>query len=162
MEKNLSFGDCRLSVDGLLSTPQGVSQITRLQSKILRALVHSGGVAVSTDRLLDLGWGKGAGTPQNLAKVIFALRNALAGSESVRLQSIYGHGYRFAIDGSYTQIANPMQVAATRAAVTEAAFFCFMALVPFATNLLLLFQDQLINFPSPAVLSCRIPGHRNR
>lgn len=73
MGKSLVFGDCRLKLDGLLVTPAGKQQVTARQAVLLQALVEAGSVAVPSIRLLDIAWGQGAGTPQNLAKAVFTL-----------------------------------------------------------------------------------------
>jgi len=94
LNESIQFGDCRLSEDGILVTPGGERHLSRRLAVTLCALVNSDGAIVSSDQLLDAFWGQGSGIPQNLAKAIFQLRQALADSRLVRIDSAYGHGYR--------------------------------------------------------------------
>jgi len=93
-DAELVFGDCKLTSDGRLRTPGGTLQLSKRVSNILRALIEAEGIAVSSAFLIDLGWGVGSGGPQGLTKAIFRLRRALAGSQTVCIESAYGYGYR--------------------------------------------------------------------
>ncbi len=95
-----TFGDCTLSQDGTLITPDGQRHLSRRLVKILLALINGGESAVSSHYLLDSCWGAGSGNAQNLGKAIFKLRRAIAGSRDVAIESIYGHGYRLRITGT--------------------------------------------------------------
>ena len=113
MGNSLVFGDCRLHVDGQLVMPAGKKQISAHQALLLRCLAEARSVAVPSGRLLDIAWGEGAGTPQNLAKAVFGLRRALAASECVHIESVYGYGYRLALKGPNSLEPAPEQMAMT-------------------------------------------------
>jgi len=94
MGQSVAFGECRLREDGMLVTPNGSRQLSRRLAVILRELVEARGIAVNCDHLLDAFWGPGSGSPQNLAKAIFQIRQAVDGTPGIRIESIYGYGYR--------------------------------------------------------------------
>jgi len=94
------FGQCRLGADGLLSTPSSRIQLSSRQTRLLRGLVQARGKAVPSDLLMDQAWGAGAGTLQGLAKAIFHLRSALASDDGIRIESVYGHGYRLHVESA--------------------------------------------------------------
>ena len=100
MTERTVFGDCSLSRDGLLATPGGRQQLSCRLASILRDLVQAGGDAVHTDHLLDTHWGPGSVSTQSLPKSIFQLRRAIAGTRVVRIDSVYGYGYRLRIASS--------------------------------------------------------------
>ena len=94
----MKFGDCELQADGLLVTLAAQSQLSRRDARVLSELLQSSPIAVASDDLLDVCWGKGAGTPQQLAKAIHRLRHALADSNLVNIESVYGYGYRITLN----------------------------------------------------------------
>lgn len=119
MAAPINVADCRLGEDGLLSTPAGEQQLRPRLAKILRALIDARGVAVSSEYLLDSCWGAGGGSPQYLPKAIFQLRHALAGSSAVRIQSVYGYGYRLHLEAPAAD--RPDSATIVRALCEEAA-----------------------------------------
>lgn len=94
MSRTITFGDCSLTDDGMLTTPGGSRQLSRRLAVILRTLVDANEDAVNSDHLLDAFWGPGSGTPQYLTKAIFQLRQAIDGAPDMSIDSIYGYGYR--------------------------------------------------------------------
>jgi len=113
LNESIRFGDCRLSEDGILITPGGERQLTRRLAVILRALAYADGSIVGSDRLLDSFWGRGSGNPQNLAKAVFQLREALADAQHVCVDSVYGHGYRLQVLKTATGIPDARSKALT-------------------------------------------------
>jgi len=99
--------------------PGGARQLSSRLQAILCRLERERGTAVSRHELLDAYWGKGKGSHQSLSKTIYELRTLLATSRRVRIESVYGHGYRMRVGAPARRRSGGAELA--RATCEEAA-----------------------------------------
>ncbi|KTC63781.1 transcriptional regulator [Pseudomonas fluorescens ABAC62] len=90
----LFFSRWTLHGDGRL-TSEGIDvQLPPKEWHVLRLLLHSGGVLMTKDRLLELAWPQGEVAEESLTRCIYSLRKHLAADKGL-IKTIYGRGYRF-------------------------------------------------------------------
>ncbi|MGF6097234.1 winged helix-turn-helix domain-containing protein [Pseudomonas sp. 18175] len=91
---SLVFAHWTLHGDGRLTGDGTDVQLPPKEWQVLRLLLVSGGVLMTKDRLLEMGWPQGEVAEESLTRCIYSLRKHLGGDKGF-IKTIYGRGYRF-------------------------------------------------------------------